>query len=114
MCVIQMHIYNITTPRHGDVASTVQLMKDYRSKCPACTCMFFEVLNDLRLRQEYIRGSEREYHTPYCRVQTPFAKYIGQSTQSTHQLTTNVWHVTVRLYVHLVVVCVHIARNDKR
>jgi hypothetical protein len=38
--------------------------------------------------QEYIRGREREYRTPYCCVQTPFAKYRGQlvqyCTQSVH------------------------------
>ncbi len=32
-------------------------------------------------RQEYIRGREREYRTPYCRVQTPFTKYRGQLVQ---------------------------------
>jgi hypothetical protein len=34
-----------------------------------------------RRGQEYVRGREREYHTPYCRVQTPFAKYRGQLVQ---------------------------------
>jgi hypothetical protein len=36
----------------------------------------------LLLQQEYIRGREREYRTPYCRVQTPFAKYRVQTDQN--------------------------------
>jgi hypothetical protein len=55
-----------------------------RSVVERGTTKFYLFLVHARVykREQEYGGREREYHTPYCCVLTPFAKYRGQTGQN--------------------------------